>query len=521
MRYLSWTPEEDNILKMYYNEKNINYCFELLNKKRTKDAIRTRAHRLGLNRQENWTREERNILKLYYKTCGIDYCDKLLGGKRSLSSIKGQAQYLGLTNDINSWSKEEDNILKTYYLLEGLDYCYKVLRGKYSKVAIEQRALEMGMKLLEKRLWTTKEDNILKFYYKDKGIDFCLNQLKGLRSKWAIKARAKVLGITSNNFWTEIEDNVLKNNYSLKGLDFCYNLLESKRTKSAIKGRARELGLHPPKVPLVFNNSWTEQEDNILKMYYPEEGIDYCYELLKDRRSKEAIFKRVSRLKIKTNEVKNRWRKEDDEIIKKNYSEMGPIYCCKELKGKKTAEDVEKRANTLGLRYPKFKSEWYWSEEEDNILRSFYFKCGLEYCYKQLKGKRTYVAIKARANKLGLTLSECSGSHTLWSKEEDKILRKYYSSKGLEFCYKKLKERRTKIAIKSRANSLGLKISVLKSKKIKKVKKHKSCYWTEKEDNILKIYYPNEGLDFCYEKLGGKRTKSAIQGCIYRLGQKN
>ena len=116
---------------------------------------------------------------------------------------------------------------------------------------------------------------------------------------------------------------------------------------------------------------------------------------------------------------------------------------------------------------------------------------------ERLKG-RTKEAIKTQANKLGLRSNICKP----WIKEETEILNKYYSIEGL-----KVKERlkgRTKASIKAQVKKLGLKAP--------------DKLWTERENKILKEYYPIEGSKVI-DKLSG-RTKGAIITQAANLGLK-
>lgn len=95
-----------------------------------------------------------------------------------------------------------------------------------------------------------------------------------------------------------------------------------------------------------------------------------------------------------------------------------------------------------------------WKKREDNLIRKHY-----KYNYEHLLGVlncRTPAAIMIRANKLGVTKRE-------WNEEEDNYIRRYYPEYGAVHCMKFIKAR-TVIAIQSRAKKLGVKFNMNKRK---------------------------------------------------------
>lgn len=87
--------------------------------------------------------------------------------------------------------------------------------------------------------------------------------------------------------WTEEENEILKKWYPIEGIKVKDKLID--RTKGAIQTQARKLGL---KV-----NNWTEIENDILRNYYPVEGIK-----VKDRlngRTKVAIKSQIDKLGLR------------------------------------------------------------------------------------------------------------------------------------------------------------------------------------------------------------------------------
>lgn len=123
-------------------------------------------------------------------------------------------------------------------------------------------------------------------------------------------------------------------------------------------------------------------------------------------------------------ELLNQWRPwsvEEDEIIRKFYPSEG-LETCSRLSNR-TKNSVRDRACFLGIA----RSNYYWKKEEDDILRKYHPKEGTTVC-SRLPG-RTRNAIKARLATLGIV-----APNNRWTKEEDNILQEYYPIEGLAAC---------------------------------------------------------------------------------------
>lgn len=129
-------------------------------------------------------------------------------------------------------------------------------------------------KKVQKRIWSKEEDNIILDYYDKLGIKI-MNMLPS-KSKDQIQHRAAVLGIKVNKKktvkeeknikpkkrWRKEEIDILVEKYSEYGTKLCQIL---NRNPREIQAKARRLGLS-------YLNSFTQEEENILKKYYPIEG---------------------------------------------------------------------------------------------------------------------------------------------------------------------------------------------------------------------------------------------------------
>lgn len=129
-------------------------------------------------------------------------------------------------------------------------------------------------KKVQKRIWSKEEDNIILDYYDKLGIKI-MNMLPS-KSKDQIQHRAAVLGIKVNKKkivkeeknikpkkrWSKEEIDILVEKYSEYGTKLCQII---NRNPREIQAKARRLGLS-------YLNSFTQEEENILKKYYPIEG---------------------------------------------------------------------------------------------------------------------------------------------------------------------------------------------------------------------------------------------------------
>lgn len=115
-------------------------------------------------------------------------------------------------------------------------------------------------------------------------------------------------------FWTEEEDNILREFYPTEWVAGCIKRLN--RTSQAIQSRAKYLGIGKK----IYK--WTEEEDSIIKKYYPKEGGD-VYLRLKNR-TYNTVMGRASALGIGyDNEENKKWTEEEDTILKENYIKLG------------------------------------------------------------------------------------------------------------------------------------------------------------------------------------------------------
>ncbi len=88
-------------------------------------------------------------------------------------------------------------------------------------------------------------------------MDYFMDVVSGFR---------EIEGRLQGREWTEEENNILKKYYPVEGYKEVIDRLEG-RTRGAINLQAKKLGIKAP------DNTWTEEENAILRKYYPVEGI--------------------------------------------------------------------------------------------------------------------------------------------------------------------------------------------------------------------------------------------------------
>ena len=90
--------------------------------------------------------------------------------------------------------------------------------------------------------------------------------------------------------WTREEDKLLEENYRKYGTKGLNNIPD--RTYGACRLRAHRLGLMSTRA------SWTKEDDDIIKQYYPTIGGSVFYKM-KGRHTMDACYARASILGVK------------------------------------------------------------------------------------------------------------------------------------------------------------------------------------------------------------------------------
>jgi hypothetical protein len=135
-------------------------------------------------------------------------------------------------------------------------------------------------------------DFVVQNYVKEGG-GYCAEKL-GV-SVNAVHCEAQRLGIRNPKFlkWCDEEDRFLVYHYHKDGSLYCSMFLN--RTKAAIVNRAILLKLEPMRP----SKTWMEWEEEVIRRYYPTEGIAGCYIRLGKTRSQKAIKSHASVMDVR------------------------------------------------------------------------------------------------------------------------------------------------------------------------------------------------------------------------------
>lgn len=144
--------------------------------------------------------------------------------------------------------------------------------------------------------------------------------------------------ISLNGSWSEEEDNILRKYYPTEGSD-CYDRFIN-RTKIAVMQRASILGI------TYTEHSWTEEELNIVKEYYPSEGSSILSRL--PGKTLYAVKAQARRMKVYSKAFL-KWTDEEIKIIKDNYAELGGLKL-QELIPNHSATEIMHKAKSLGIK---------------------------------------------------------------------------------------------------------------------------------------------------------------------------
>lgn len=368
------------------------------------------------------------------------------------------------------------------------------------------------IKEFEDKHWTDEEIEILKKYYENEGR---LIQERLPNRTWnGIMGKAHFFGLKLSieamlcKPWSENNVILLREKYPLYGRNIT-ELIKYGYTPEQIAAKAlRENLVYRDKM---FWKVWSDEEDLFLKSIVSNtENIkrDEVVKIFQGKyqyRTESSIKARMKTLRLSKIENVKFWTEEEDEIIKTHYPEIG-AECAKMLSGR-TIGAIKARAKMLGVRLNRSAANVrqdenkFWTDEEIEILKKNYSVLGAKGC-KDLLPNRSDASIRGKAKVLKPEKNGCIVEKaTLWTEEEVEILKKYYPILGVKACKKLLPNR----DVKSKAATLGLRVE--------------SYYWTEEEVEILKSNYPKIGIKGCKGLLPNKSVRS-ITAKAWALGVK-
>ena len=488
IKKINWTEEQDNILRKYYHEFGSRGCIKngLVGKNALQ--IQGRAKILGLSYEKYkgdniWTEEEIKILYKYYSKYGARYCMENGLSNKSLQSICGKANKLGIKVESfkEPFSEIEIDIIMKYYTIGKAKLCKEKGLNR-SLQSIQQKAGELGLTKNVAKVWTEEELKILKKYYYEGGSDLCIE--KGLnRDRKNIMGMASKCGIhRKKEVWTDEEKELLKLYWNNGGWRVCQEKGLGHKTKRNLEYMADLLGI-------TQNRRWTKEEDEVILKYYSIGGSSLCIENGVNKTS-SAIQQRAHILNVNKGFKRKEYSDMKDKAVElyKNGGENSVRNYFKDLGlNNNQIGGLLSYLTKIGLREPLVEYV-NWKDSDIEIVKKYYPLEGIN-VINRLNGY-SKKAVRCLVSKLNIHFNDFQKSD-FYSEEEDEIIRTYYPTEGT-FVYKRLNNR-TPDAVRCRARRLGIKVVKLDTSLLKKRDFSKVQKWTEEEVEILKKYYPLEG----------------------------
>ena len=234
---------------------------------------------------------------------------------------------------------------------------------------------------------------------------------------------------------------------------------------------------------------WSEQEVEILKIWFPIEGWNCATRL--PLREKNEILSKAFHLGLASPKSIGLWDKEAVEMLKKLYPIYGPE-CYEKIPGK-NRDQVKRKAAKLGLSFKRFVT---WTNDERNILRTYYPTEGSS-CYKRFIDK-TEADCRREASRLKIKVDYLLGHES----EVDEMLKEYYVLEGPK-CFSRIPNVSAH-NLQRRADAIGLHYNSNRT------------YWTDSEVEALITNYKLYG-SACFSMFKN-HTYTGCQVKVKRLG---
>lgn len=476
-----------------------------------------------------WTDFECNVLREYYPKIGVRVVELLPG--RTPRSISAKAQALGLHKNSDAveplgpleWTEEELEILRGKFDELGPAIVELLPHRTWSAIKTAKQHLDTitdeldnkglvahlkpagsGGNYSKDNVWSPKDIEMLKMYFPLEG-SACFKRFVG-RSRNSISSKARRLGLewqTGNQPWEP--------SYYEGGIDIKVNGVECKTpsevvkqvntTVSALFGyMAREkCGIeeaikHYLSLGVVANGKWYPSRRAIqrelkcyhttLKTYEAEYGLDEAVVRLAAIRDAKASGKWVAR----PGSERDRWSRKDVAILRKYYPSMG-VGVLSKLPNR-SESSITAKANRLGLRVTdEYRGFGRWTAEEAALLKEGYPLIGTD--IRILLPSRSSWEIRKKAQRVGLI---CTGIS--WGVTENDLMRELLKSHS----------------IVDTADIMGVEkivIQVMSAFPEGTYTRYK-VGWTPVEDQVLREWYPIEG-SACAHRFYGRSVYSLVK----------
>lgn len=421
-----------------------------------------------------WTEEENNIIKENYGKISAKEIAKMLPG-RNADTVFAQAMKLGLTNNKkNPWTPEEDEIVKKNYYALTIEELAKLLpRHPLSSVAY--RPYKLGLdKKIDSKPWSDNEVETLVLNYPNESVSQLAKRIPG-RSIESINGKIRQLGLRKKGEdtkpYTQEEIDYLLAHY---GKDSILEIAKklNDRSYQSIVSKAHSLGLAEKKL-------WAKDEDEIIRDFYPKETAEEVSKRLTNRtpaavriRASQLNVTKISRSKVvdEINSMQNNHQKELEELIEQHQKELEKLNAIHQEELERLKKE-KRKTKKIHVRKKEKNTNTIWTKEEDEIVKELYFKEDLGTLAKKISN-HSPKEIKKRAKKLGLVADKTLEK---WKPKDIDVLKEFYPIEGTAVFYRL--KRFSLNSIKSAAKKLKI-----KSNRITEP-------WAYKEDLLACEYY--------------------------------
>ena len=180
---------------------------------------------------------------------------------------------------------------------------------------------------------------------------------------------------------------------------------------------------------LYKDNYWNQYEESILKKYYKEKGSKWIHENLLPNRTIGSIKLKARKLNL---QYIPEYTIEEINIIKKYYKEKGPKWIHENLLPHRTIPSIRGIVyrKKLNIKYKEKK----WSKENEDIIKEYYSEKGPKWIHENLLPDMDIYEITSKANNLGLKVISKKRDR----EEKEDIIREYYELKGAKWIHKNL-----------------------------------------------------------------------------------
>ena len=286
--------------------------------------------------------EEKQICNLYIKDkySPIQIGEKLHRDPSAIRRIlrKNHIKY----NNINYMSPEElDNIIRDYKAgMTPKELSKKYKRGDGYLVNLLKK--NDVYKIVNNHISKDEWDKIAVLY--ENGLNNEIFKIHPELSLQALYSKMSKMNIRSGlrNYWSDEDIRVIKDFYKEKGLDYVYDAISHRHTKDAIETYAlKELGIHNSE------HFWTDKETALFQSIYSSLPIDAVLDMFPNR-TLESLRNRAKLLDLPSfYTLDTYWSDEENDFLINNWKSMSDVQISKYIN--RNPMSIKDRRHLLGL----------------------------------------------------------------------------------------------------------------------------------------------------------------------------